>query len=199
MTRSRFAPLALSAIALASVLLLSACATSTPSPAPTTTGNAVSPTPTDAAGEPTPLPTETSSAVGNCEQMIEPDTLAEFKAKGWTYKQKPFTFETQPPSAPLDNGIICTWANYSVSSGNLIDFGWAPITSDKAATAAAQLEKEGWRREPAESGFYITQDPAQAINTDDTGHGMTYQFGDGWVAVSDTKQSLLLMPVTATR
>jgi hypothetical protein len=36
--------------------------------------------------------------------MIVSDTLAEFKTKGWTAKQTPFTFETQPPSAPIGGG-----------------------------------------------------------------------------------------------
>ena len=196
MTRSRFAPLALPAVALAA-LLLSGCASAAPAAAPTTTGNAVSPTPSEALPEPTPDSSATAAAIDTCEGMIEPDTLAEFTSKGWTYKKTPFTFETQPASALVDKGLICTWANYSVASGNLMEFGWAPLAADKAETIAAQLEQEGWRREPAESGFYITQDPARAITTDDKGYGMTYQFGDGWVAVSDTKQYLLLMLATA--
>lgn len=197
MTRPRFAPLALPVLAVAAALLMSGCAPASPSAAPTTTGNAVSPTPTEALPEPTPDASATAGGSATCETMIVSDTLAEFKSKGWTAKQTPFTFETQPPSAPVDGGLICTWANYSVASGNLMEFGWAPLSADEAETVAAQLVKEGWRREPADSGFYITQDPSRVITVDDQGYGMTYQFGDGWVAVSDTKQNLLLMPVTA--
>ncbi len=197
MTRARFAPLALSTVALATALLLSGCTSAAPSADPTPTGNAVSPTPTEALPGPTPDTSPTTGGAVTCDSMIVSDTLAEFKSKGWTAKQTPFTFETQPPSAPIDGGLICTWANYSVASGNLIEFGWAPISTADAETVAAQLEKEGWRREPADSGFYITQDPSRVITVDDKGYGMTYQFGDGWVAVSDTKQNLLLMPVAA--
>ena len=197
MTRARFAPLALSTVALATALLLSGCTSAAPSADLTPTGNAVSPTSTEALPGPTPDASPTTGGAVTCDSMIVSDTLAEFKSKGWTAKQTPFTFETQPPSAPINGGLICTWANYSVASGNLIEFGWAPISTADAETVAAQLEKEGWRREPADSGFYITQDPSRVITVDDKGYGMTYQFGDGWVAVSDTKQNLLLMPVTA--
>ncbi|AUG29376.1 MULTISPECIES: nitrate ABC transporter substrate-binding protein [Microbacterium] len=198
MTRSRFAPLALPALALATALVLTGCASAAPSAAdPTTTGNAVSPTPTGALPEPTPDASASSGSTDSCEGMIDPDTLAEFKSKGWTFKQTPFTFETQPPSSALDGGLICTWANYSVASGNLIEFGWSAITADEAETIAEQLVQEGWRREPSDDGFYITQDSARALTTDADGYGMTYQFGDGWVAVSDTKQNLLLIPATA--
>jgi len=145
MTRARFAPLALSTVALATALLLSGCTSAAPAADPTPTGNAVSPTPTEALPGPT------------------------------------------PDTSPTTGGAV----------GNLIEFGWAPISTADAETVAAQLEKEGWRREPADSGFYITQDPSRVITVDDKGYGMTYQFGDGWVAVSDTKQNLLLMPVTA--
>ncbi len=197
MTRSRFAPLVFPAVTLAVALLLSGCAAAAPTAAPTVTGNAVSPTPTEAQPVRTPDISATAAGTATCEGMIEPDTLAEFKKKGWTAKQTPFTFETQPSSAPVEGGLICTWANYSVASGNLMEFGWAHVTSDVATTMAAQLEKEGWRREKAASGFYITQDPSRAITTDDKGYGMTYLFGDGWVAVSDTKQYLLLLRGTA--
>lgn len=197
MTRARLAPLVLSAVALASALVLSGCTSAAPSADPTTTSNAVSPTPTEALPGPTPDASATAGGAVTCDSMIVSDTLAEFKTKGWTAKQTPFTFETQPPSAPIGGGLICTWANYSVASGNLIEFGWAPISSADAEKVSAQLEKEGWRREAGESGFYITQDPSRVITVDDKGYGMTYLFGDGWVAVSDTKQNLLLMPATA--
>jgi len=193
MTRSRFAPLALSVLALTGALLLSGCAPVEPAAAPTTQGNAVSPTPTEAISVPTPDPSSSGSAGEGCEALVEPDTLGEFASRGWTYKQTPFTFETQPPSAPLDGGMICTWADYSVASANLIVFGWSPITAEKAESIAAQLEKEGWRRESSADGFYITQDPTKALSTDPNGYGMTYEFGDGWVMVSDWKQNLLLM------
>ena len=40
---------------------------------------------------------------------------------------------------------------------------------------------------------FITEPPQFSIAVDEDGFGMTYEFGDGWVTVSDTRQGLLLI------
>ena len=50
--------------------------------------------------------------------------------------------------------------------------------------------KDGWKSIGDE---YITENPANVLNPDSDGYGMTYQFGDGWITLADTKQGLLLI------
>ncbi|MFT3799441.1 nitrate ABC transporter substrate-binding protein [Microbacterium sp.] len=174
------------ALALAAVLFTGCGAAADPTP--TETGNAS--TPTAAAtttAEPTVAPTVDAAEV-TCESILGDDLLAQFAAQGWTFKEAPLVV-----GGVTTDGIECTWANYDVPSGNLMIFGWGQLTEAEAEKAAQQLESEGWSREDAVDGFYITEDPTQALTTDAEGYGMTYQFGDGWVTVSDVKEGLLLI------
>lgn len=180
--------LTLSALGLA-LAMLSGCASS-PEPTPTATVGTDAPSadPSAPAPEPTARPTATDAAA-TCETLIVGDLLDELTAQGWTAKETPFA----AGGVTVDGGLQCTWADYDVPSGNLMLFGWAPITADQATRMQKGLEAEGWLREEGSETLYITEDPMQAPTIDENGYGMTYEFGDGWVTVSDTKQNLLLI------
>lgn len=179
--------LTFSAVGL-SLALLAGCA-STPAPTPTATVGTDAPS-ADPSGapEPTAAPTETSAAL-TCDTLIDADTVDQLQSQGWTAKETPFA----AGGVTLDDGLQCTWADYDVPSGNLMLFGWAPLTADQAADMQSGLETEGWLREDTGGSVYITEDPAQAPTIDEQGYGMTYEFGDGWVIVADVKQNLLLI------
>ncbi|RLK49426.1 hypothetical protein [Microbacterium telephonicum] len=168
---------------------LAACATTAPAPAET----AGSPTPSVSAIGPTSTPTATSTAVAagdlTCDTLIAADTLAQFEAQKWTSQQGAFAIG----DVEYDDGIACTWGDFTVASGNVIIFGWAPIDADEATAARAALQAEGWRIEEGPDGDYLTEDPNQSLTLDENGYGMTYLFGDGWVTMADTKQNLLLI------
>jgi hypothetical protein len=175
--------------------VLSGCTSAAPSADPTTTGNAVSPTPTEALPGPTPDASPTAGGAVTCDSMIVSDTLAEFKTKGWTAKQTPFTFETQPPSAPIGGGLICTWANFrSPRQPDRVRLGTHQLGRCRNGVRAAREEAGAAKRRVR---LLHHAGSVRVITVDDKGYGMTYLFGDGWVAVSDTKQNLLLMPATA--
>ncbi|MFT4214116.1 MAG: hypothetical protein QM622_04995 [Microbacterium sp.] len=172
--------------------LVTGCASSA-EPEPTETVTAQSPS--APASEPTPEPSDTETAVAidptsvTCENLVVEEVLAEFDAQGWTAESTPLTVGGQT----LDVGLECSWADYEEPSGNLMIFGWGLLTAEQAEAASAQLVSEGWLREESDDGFYITEDPEQAPTLDENGYGMTYQFGDGWVIVSDVKEGLLLI------
>lgn len=183
----------LAAAVAASALLigsLTACATAQ-TPAPEEPG--VSPTPSLSAIGPTSTPTATSDAVDvgdlTCESLIGADTLAQLQEQNWTSQQSEFAIG----DVVYDDGLACTWGDFTVASGNVLIFGWAPIDADEATAARTELQSEGWRIEEGSEGEYLTEDPAQSLTIDDNGYGMTYLFGDGWVTMSDTKQGLLLI------
>jgi hypothetical protein len=69
-------------------------------------------------------------------------------------------------------------------------FGWAPASDTEAQTARSELLASGWKSVGDE---YITENPENVLNPDSDGYGMTYQFGDGWITLADTKQGLLLI------
>lgn len=183
--RSRVAALAALVGALS---LLSACAV--PDPAPIGPGGEPPAEPT-ASASPTPTPIATiDPADVTCESMLAPDALAEFQGSGWTVRQDPFVIL----DLELPDGTACTWGDFSKpTSDDLVLFGWSPLDDDDAAAAQEALLAEGWRSEEGDGTTIITEDPAFALRTDAEGYGVTYTFGDGWVAVSDTKQGLELI------
>lgn len=180
---------------LATVMIafaLSACAAApAPEPTPTskpkpasTTASSPDPTPTTA-----PEPEETVAAAPTCETIIAPSTVAALSEQGWTHEEKEFRLG----SDVIEGGIHCVWGDFTVASDHVQVFGWAPI--DQAASNAAQqkLFAEGWRRADSDGHVYITENPDSAIAVDDEGFGMTYEFGDGWVKVADTRRGLVLV------
>ena len=173
---------------LATAALTSACA----GPEPTPMGPGAEPPSTPAASDsPTPTPIATiDPADVTCESMLAADALAEFEESGWTVRQDPFVIL----DLELPEGTACTWGDFtSPTSDDLVLFGWSPLDADDAAAATESLLAEGWRAEEADGVTLITEDPTFALRTDAEGYGVTYTFGDGWVAVSDTKQGLELI------
>jgi len=181
---------ALAAVTIA--LTLSACAAAAePEPTPTSTPTetaAASPEPTRTP-TPTPTPKETAGAAPTCETIIAPSTITALSEHGWTYKEHDFRLGEDI----VEGGIQCVWGDYTVPSDHVQVFGWAPI--DQAASSAAQqrLIAEGWQRADADGHVYITENPETAMSPDEEGFGMTYEFGDGWVTVADTRRSLILV------
>lgn len=157
--------------------------TASPTPAPTTA--APSPTPT-----PTPTPTEEPIAEApTCETLIAPSTIEIFTGHGWTFMQDDFRIGGDV----IEGGIQCVWGDYTVASDHVQVFGWAPIDTMTSATAQQKLISEGWLRVDEDGHHYITEDPNVSVAVDENGYGMTYEFGDGWVTLADTRQSLVLI------
>lgn len=173
------------ALIVTSAAVFSACSAS-PAPAPSGTGSAA---PAPSSPAPTATPTSTAAADPTCETIIPQTTVKALKDVGWSAKSEPFRIG----ETVFDDGIQCTWGNYSVASDRVQIYGWAPISSDAAATAQQQLVQTGWTREEAPEGTYITEKDSTAMATDAQGYGLTYLFGDGWVKYADTKQGLVLI------
>lgn len=165
--------------AAALALSLAACA---PEP---DAGGAPTPGASDAAEGQTP----TAAAEPTCETIIPADVVSQFDELGWTASEQDFHIGT----LVVPDGIHCVWGDHSVASDQVQIYGWAPIDDATAAEAQASLEEQGWIREEADGTVLLTEDPAYAIVTDDEGYGMTYEFGDGWVRLADTKQGLVLV------
>ncbi|MBM7463204.1 nitrate ABC transporter substrate-binding protein [Microbacterium dextranolyticum] len=182
--RPRFA--AAATAACLAVLLTGCAGTAATTPTEVVGTGAVTTAPAAPVAEPSP---SGSPLDVTCDSIIGDDLRAEFAAQKWTSKKTPFA----AGGVTLDDGLLCTWANYAVPSGNLMMFGWAPITSDQAAKMQSGLESKGWLRKDIAGVLYITEDPNQTPTVDADGFGMTYQFGDGWVTVADVKQNLLLI------
>ena len=184
-SRLRFASIAVATLTLA----LTGCSTPPTSSADETPAPA--PVETTAAPEPpaeTPAPAD-ENADPTCETIIAPSTVTALSDLGWTYKEHEFRFGSEI----VEGGIECVWGDYTVASDHVQIFGWAPLDPDAATAAQQELIASGWLRADADGHTYITEDPAYAMSTDDEGFGMTYEFGDGWVAVADAKQSLILI------
>ncbi len=172
---------------VASALIAVGCA-STPEPEATAT-SVSSPS---ATAETKPTPTATSSTTPKkptCETLVGSEVVDDFTAKGWTAREEPFVIG----DVELEDGISCTWADYSGATANLLTFAWAPITDAETTKAQRALDSAGWIREKGDTGTYVTEDPATAMTTDAEGYGLTYLFGDGWVTFSDTRQGLMLI------
>lgn len=185
MTRIR--ALALAAALAAPVVLLAGCGAEEPVETVPTTA-----VPSTVATSPAPSPSSTidpDDAEPTCETIIPASTVADYEEVGWTAKADVFRIG----GTEVPGGIQCTWGDYSVATDHVQVYGWAPIDEQEADQAQADLISEGWRREDVDSGTYITESADSAIATDDQGYGFTYFFGDGFVTLADTKQSLLLI------
>ncbi|MFV0496173.1 hypothetical protein, partial [Mycobacterium sp.] len=181
-------PLALAGIALAAACMLTACSTAA---SPQSTLAAQAPTPAETATA-TPSPQNTAQVPDRptCDTLISPVTVADFAAVGWTAQERPFFIgETQ-----LGDGLVCMWADFSAPAGDHLQlFGWAPLQGQDSAELQQQLIAQGWLREEAPGGVYLTEDPNRSMWTDDEGYGTTYLFTDTQIVYSDTKQGLLLI------
>ena len=189
MTIRPLARLAAAASIATLAVLLAACSASEPD---ANSSPGASPS-VDASSQPSVKPSapETPEAIpATCENIIAESTVQQFADAGWTAKN----FDFMIGETVLQEGAYCVWGNYSVpGSDNVAIFGWSTVTNDDAAAAQQELITAGWIREKGDSGVYITENPEYAIGLDENGYGMTYLFGDGWVTVSETKQSLQLV------
>lgn len=143
----------------------------------------------------TPSPDASPSAVADddeeptCENIIPKATADDFKSLGWSSQSEPFRIG----AIQLDDGIQCKWGDQKITTDRVQMFGWAAIDDADAAKAEKELVAAGWRRETGDAGTYVTENPEWAIGKDADGYGITYLFGDGWVKLADTRQSLVLV------
>ncbi|MCJ1706761.1 hypothetical protein [Microbacterium sp. VKM Ac-2923] len=168
------------------VIVLTACTSTTPESAPSVaasaSGPAVDAPPTTATpASETPDPT--------CENIIPQATADDFKSLGWVSQQEPFRLG----GTALDEGIQCKWGDQRIASDRVQIFGWAPIDAATAATAQKELVASGWKVEVDDNGTYVTENPEWLGGRGVDGYGLTYLFGDGWVKLADTRQSLILV------
>lgn len=171
-------------------LALAACSAD-PAPEPTPSSE---PTTSETKPTPSPEPVETEpveepAADPTCETIIGPNTIKIFEEHGWTYEEDEFRIGADI----VEGGLHCVWGDYTVASDHVQVFGWAPIDASDSASAQQSLIADGWIRADADGRTYITEDPQFSIALDEAGFGMTYEFGDGWVTLADTKQSLVLI------
>ena len=188
--KSRLPVLALTSAAL--LAALSACAAQPESgPTPTSTPTATA----EATATPSPEPSETEqpeeepATDPTCETIIADSTIAIFEEHGWTYREDEFRLSGEV----VEGGLHCVWGDYSVASDHVQVFGWAPLSAADSSAAQQRLLAEGWTRVDEDGRTYITEDPAYSIAVDEAGYGTTYEFGDGWVTLADTKQGLVLI------
>lgn len=172
----------------AAALLLAGC-TSSEQPDPVETAPVSAETGAPVAGpDPTSSPEATEEPVVelDCASILSPQSVEQFEQVGWTSKQEPFVIaETEQP-----DGIQCMWADFTVGSGNLLLFAWAPTDDELAASLQSKLIAQGMIREEGPEGIYITEDARFAPTVDEDGYGFTYLFGDGWVTAAETRASL---------
>lgn len=177
--------LGVSALALAAVFL-AGCS----GPAPSPTAGAVAPS--DAASPTAAAPTTSdepaAAADPTCETIIPRSTAEDFLSLGWSVSQEPF----RVGAMEITGGIQCKWGDQKITTDRVQMFGWAPIDEADATKATRDLVAAGWVREDAPEGTYVTENPAWSAGRADGG-GITYLFGDGWVKMADTRQSLVLI------
>lgn len=179
---------AAAAAALLTVATLTACTPNAESQ--TTPGTPTAATPVES---PSAVPSDTPDAADadpTCETIILSSTAADFRSIGWTAQSEPF----RVGATEVPDGILCKWSDGSATASSVQMFGWAPIDESAAETAENDLIASGWKREAGANGeVYITENPDWLAGRGADGYGITYLFGDGFVKVADTKQSLVLI------
>ncbi|MDF2554520.1 MAG: ABC-type nitrate/sulfonate/bicarbonate transport system, periplasmic component [Microbacterium sp.] len=182
----RVAPL-VALVAVSAALLVGCSGPETAAPEVTTAAPVQTTAPSPVASA-TTSPTASAASV-TCETLIPQSIQDEFASHNWTYKQDVFRIG----ETTFDEGIECIWGDYSIASDQVQIFGWSPISPADADAARAALLEAGWLSVDDPSGDFITENPDTAVAMDEEGYGLTYEFGDGWVTMSDTKQSLVLI------
>ncbi len=174
------------AAALLCGVLLTACTGPAPETAPSVAESAAGPT--IAAPETTATP---ASEIPDptCENIIPQATADDFTSLGWASQEEPFRIG----ATTIDDGIQCKWGDQKIASDRVQIFGWAPIDEATADAAKDELIASGWKVEIDGDDTYITEDPAWLGGRGVDGYGLTYLFGDGWVKLADTRQSLILV------
>ena len=185
-----------SAVVLTALALSATLAACSGAPQPETTATATSkPAASDTPAPSTsPEPVETEhvdepAADPTCETIIAPSTIEIFEEHNWTHEQHDFRIGADV----IEGGLQCIWGDYTVASDHVQVFGWAPISAAESSAEQQKLLADGWIRADEGGRTYITEDPEFSMSVDEAGYGMTYEFGDGWVTVADTKQGLVLI------
>lgn len=170
---------------LAALALLAGCS----SPAPAATAPPAEAAPSSPVATPQETASEPALPDPTCENIIREASFTELESQGWQYEQEPFLIGDDE----IEGGVSCIWTNAAEPGGNILQFGWAPLTAADETEAQDALEAQGWIREEAADGVYLTEDPAFALNIDADGYGVTYFFGEGYVQVADVKQGLVII------
>ena len=175
--------------ALLAAIALSACSPTTeadPSATPIILEGGSTSTP-DAS--PTDAP-DAGSTDPTCETIILSSTASDFESIGWKPQSEPF----RVGATEVPDGILCKWSDGSATAAGVQMFGWTPIEGAAAQKAEDDLVASGWKSEVGANGeVYVTENPDWLGGRGSDGYGITYLFGDGWVKVADTKQSLVLI------
>ncbi|KSU55262.1 hypothetical protein M3672_07920 [Microbacterium enclense] len=174
------------AAALAVGATLTACTGQSPDAAPSVAESAAGPS--IAAPETTATPaSETPDPT--CENIIPQATADDFTSLGWASQEEPFRIG----ATTIDDGIQCKWGDQKIASDRVQIFGWAPIDDATAVSARNELVASGWQVEVDADGTYVTENPEWLGGRGVDGYGLTYLFGEGWVKLADTRQSLILV------
>ncbi|GAA3008783.1 hypothetical protein [Microbacterium aurantiacum] len=177
-------------LALPLALAATSCAPQEPEPSAQPTPSATAPVIAEPEPEQSVEPGADAEVDPTCETIIATSIVTEFERIGWTSREEPFYVG----ATELEDGLRCMWADFDApASDNLQIFGWSPIDEQTTRSAQTELVGQGWIREEAAEGVYVTENPETIIAPDENGYGITYLFGDGWVTVADTKQGLVLI------
>ncbi|MFF8185707.1 hypothetical protein ACF044_00410 [Microbacterium sp. NPDC016588] len=181
--------LAAASAALLTAVVLTSCSPST-AVEPSATPIVLEGGPTSTPGaSPTDAP-DAGSTEPTCETIILSSTASDFESIGWKPQSEPF----RVGATEVPDGILCKWSDGSATAAGVQMFGWAPIDATAADKAEDDLVASGWKREDGANGeVYVTENPDWLAGRGADGYGITYLFGDGWVKVADTKQSLVLI------
>jgi hypothetical protein len=165
-------------LAGATMLTLAACAPPAQAPQPGTTAPAGDAT----GGAPDAPPT--------CSTIIPATLVADFEEYGLTAIEEPFAFG-DPATTTIEGGITCKWGNPDVPTDHGVQiYGWAPMDEAGHRKWAAFLTEQGWKPSKGDALEYFGDPFAEG--------GMTYAFGDGFVIVADTRDSLPLVSFPAS-
>ncbi len=175
----------LAAITVSAAVLAGCSAQGAPEQTPVASG----PAPSSPVASPSTEASAPALPDPTCENIIGSASYDELDSSGWQYDQQPFTAGTME----IPDGISCTWTNPGEPGGNILMFGWAPVTTEEAERAQDALESEGYTSEDGDDGVYLTENPDFALTVDENGYGMTYFFGDGYVQFADVKQGLAVV------
>jgi len=175
------------AVLLLGALALSACADDTATTAPATPIPGASAPISGSGVKDSPAPD--ADADLSCDGILPADTVKDFTDAGWASRQDPFYVG----NIELTGGIQCTWGDPSVASDQVQVFGWAPVTAEQIDEITSELVDSGWKKLDENGVVYITAPEEMIMSRDDDGYGMTYRIRDDDIAVSDTKQGLLLV------
>ncbi|QAY61079.1 hypothetical protein ET475_14520 [Microbacterium protaetiae] len=129
------------------------------------------------------------NAEPTCDTILPSDTVEDFVDAGWAARQDPFYVG----NIELSDGIQCTWGDPKVASDQVQVYGWAPLSAQQSDEITTELIDSGWEKIDGDGVVYLTAPEEMIMSRDEDGYGMTYRLSDHDIAVSDTKQGLLLV------